>query len=170
MLSLNVVRWRQKFLYKKQNLSIIISQTWKLKKKFFFFFQNFEPWTLVTGISYSTLYATENTIILIHNCQGWSKIFFIYFQKLHGMARKFNEKFFGPPLHPQNWHFLSKILNFGGHFRHLWGVIWKKERRTFHKVVINYQKMQKYFFFFFKICGDYTRNHDSRILYRPLTR
>ena len=41
---------------------------------------------------------------------GGQKIFFINFQKLHEMARKLNENFFGPPLHPKNSHFLSIIL------------------------------------------------------------
>ena len=54
--------------------------------------------------------------------RGGQQICFIYFLKLHEMARKYNENFFGPPLHPQNGHFWSQILNFGGHFRHLLGV------------------------------------------------
>ena len=41
---------------------------------------------------------------------GGQKKFLIYFQKLHEMARKLNENFFGPPLHPKNSRFLSKIL------------------------------------------------------------
>ena len=41
---------------------------------------------------------------------GGQKKILIYFQKLHEMARKLNENFFGPPLHPKNSHFLSKIL------------------------------------------------------------
>ena len=41
---------------------------------------------------------------------GGQKKFLIYFQKLHEMARKLNENFFGPPLHPKNSHFLGIIL------------------------------------------------------------
>ena len=41
---------------------------------------------------------------------GGQKHFLIYFQKLHEMARKLNEIFFGPPLHPKNSHFLSIIF------------------------------------------------------------
>ena len=83
------------------------------------------------------------------------------FQKLHEMARKLNENFFGPPLHPKNRHFLSKILNFGGRFRHLLGVFRKKERWIIHKVVINYPKMQKKIFLHFLIVYDYLMNYPS---------
>ena len=80
------------------------------KKIFFFFFQNFEPWTLVTGIRYSTLYATENIIILIQNCHGWSKNFFYLFSEITCNGEKIERNFFLTPLHPKNSHSLSIIL------------------------------------------------------------
>ena len=71
----------------------------KMKKKFFsfFFLQNFEPWTLVSGIRYSTLYATENIIILIQNCHGWSKNFFYLFSEITCNGEKIERNFFLTP-------------------------------------------------------------------------
>merc|ERR1712215_53771 len=65
----------------------------------------------VTGIRYSILYATENIIILIRNCHGWSKIFFLTIFRNYMKWRENRTKIFlEPPLHPKNSHFLSIIL------------------------------------------------------------
>ena len=60
-----------------------------------------------------------------------------------------DRKIFWTPPSPSKFTLCKKNFELWRSFLAPLGGHLKKERRIIHKVVINYQKMQKYFFFFF---------------------